>query len=380
VRMFADVPVGALLSAGVDSSLICWAIAKLGGNLTAYTVGTPGDPMDESQDAAATAQSLGIQHHMLNLSAEDIPGLQDLTTAYGEPFACASSLGMLQISHLVKPEATVLLTGDGGDDVFLGYPEHKYFWLAQRLADAIPSPLAKAWYGGRKLLTPIRALKRPMHLVDYATGGLGALAAAREGLPEYQQHRLLGERLRSLHLWQREIAWTPQSGRNVLTEMLDYDRKGRFVGEYMTKVDGGTMHYALEARSPFLDQDLWEFAATLPYGLRLQGGVLKAVLRELARRRLGERVSSGRKRGFGIPVQRWLPGRWYASVTETFQDSMLHREGWINGDAMMADLRAAKEKQYAPVRLWYLYVLESWLRYESQAGTTSSNAPAMLSA
>ena len=75
-----------------------------------------------------------------------------------------------------------------------------------------------------------------------------------------------------------------------------------------------------------------------------------------------------------------MPGRWYANVTETFQDSLLHREGWIHGDAVIADLRAAKEKQYAPVRLWYLYVLESWLRYESQAGSTSSNAPAMLSA
>ena len=377
VRMFADVPVGALLSGGVDSSLICWAIAKLGGNLTAYTVGTPGDPMDESEDAAATARSLGIQHRTLNLSGEDIPGLQDMTTAYGEPFACASALGMLQISRVVKPEATVLLTGDGGDDVFLGYPEHKYFWMAQRLARTIPSPLAKLWYHGRTLATPFRSLRRPMHFVDYATGGLGALAAGREGLPEYRKHRLLGDRLASLHLWQREIPWTPRSGRNVLTEMLDYDRKGRFVGEYMTKVDGGTMQYALEARSPFLDQDLWEFAAALPYDLRLRGGVLKAVLRELARRRLGERVAHGRKRGFGIPVQRWLPGRWYANVTDTFQDSLLHQEGWIHGDAVLADLRAAKEKQYAPIRLWYLYVLESWLRYEKQAVSSASNAPAM---
>jgi asparagine synthase (glutamine-hydrolysing) len=77
-----------------------------------------------------------------------------MTIAYGEPFACASALGILQISRVVKPEATVLLTGDGGDDVFLGYPEHKYFWLAQRFAHTIPSPLAKAWYGGRNLLTP----------------------------------------------------------------------------------------------------------------------------------------------------------------------------------------------------------------------------------
>ena len=97
----------------------------------------------------------------------------------------------------------------------------------------------------------------------------------------------------------------------------------------MTKVDGATMFHALEARSPFLDQDLWEFAATLPFELRLRQNKLKAVLRELARRKLGERVSTGRKRGFSIPVQRWVAGQWRDMMRSLMSNSVLDEQGWI---------------------------------------------------
>jgi len=119
---------------------------------------------------------------------------------------------------------------------------------------------------------------------------------------------------------------------HVLAEFLEYDRKTRFVGEYMTKVDGATMHYALEARSPFLDQELWEFASSLPTDLRLHGGRLKSVLRELAARKVGQRVARGRKRGFSIPVQRWLAGRWHRAFEELLHDSILESGGWIRSE------------------------------------------------
>ena len=101
------------------------------------------------------------------------------------------------------------------------------------------------------------------------------------------------------------------------------------MGEYMAKVDGATMFYALEARAPFLDADLCEFARSLPYDLRLRAGQLKAVLRELARREIGGRVAEGRKRGFGIPAERWMLDRWRSNVDEAFGHSKLADEGWI---------------------------------------------------
>ena len=364
LRLHADVPVGALLSGGVDSSLVCWATAKLGADVAAYTVGTPGDAWDESEDARATARQFGIKHHVLEMSAQDAPEVDELISAFGEPFACASALGMLGVSRVVSSSAKVLLTGDGGDDVFLGYPEHRHFWMAQRLAQALPGVSADVWRRLRNSLPSQGLLRRARSFMDFATGGLGAATQARDGWPMYQQGGLLGERLRDLRIPQREMQWSHGSARQLLTDFLRYDRRTRFTGEYLPKVDGATMHHSIEARSPFLDYRLWEFAAMLPYELRLKGGTLKAILRELARRHIGERVATGRKRGFGIPVQRWIAGKWRDRVEASFRDSLLERQGWIRGDAVIARLEQASRAGWAPNQLWYLFVLESWLRRE----------------
>lgn len=363
-RLFADVPVGALLSGGVDSSLVCWAIAHLGGDVAAFTVGTPGDPWDETADAKATAARLGISHRVLDLSATDTPDPRTLATAYAEPFACASALGMLRVSQAVKSEATVLLTGDGGDDVFLGYPEHRNLWFAQRLARTLPPLAARTWRGARGFAPSRGLLKRGASFFDYSTGGLGAVACAHDGLPMYQRNGLLGERLIGANVTQREIPWSQESARNVLDEFLEFDRETRFVGEYMTKVDGATMYHSLEARSPFLDQELWEFAASLPFSLRLRGGRLKAVLRELAARRIDERVARGRKRGFSIPVQRWLAGRWRTDFEKLLKDSLLAREGWLKSNAAIKVLESSAPAGWVPIQLWYIFVLELWMRHE----------------
>jgi asparagine synthase (glutamine-hydrolysing) len=366
LRLHADVPVGALLSGGVDSSLVCWAVARLGGDITAYTVGTPGDPWDETSDAVATARTLGINHRVLGLSAADAPGIHELVSAFGEPFACASALGMLSVSQAVAPSAKVLLTGDGGDDVFLGYPEHRHFWLAEKLARSLPQSSARLWLAARDRFPALGPLRRVRSFIDYTTGGLGAVTNARDGLPSYRRKGMLGERLAEATVDQRAIPWSHTSARNVLSEFLRYDRRTRFTGEYLPKVDGATMHHSIEARSPFLDQKLWEFAATLPFGLRLNGGNLKAVLRELARRKIGERVARGRKRGFGIPVQRWIAGRWRPTVEESFRDSLLDREGWLSSRAVLAQLDKAARQGWASNHLWYSFVLESWLRSERE--------------
>ncbi len=369
-RLQADVPVGALLSGGIDSSLVCWAIAKLGGRVTAYTVGTPGDPWDETADARQTARELGIAHEVRDLQPGDEPDIDALVAAYGEPFACASALGLLRISQAISSSATVLLTGDGGDDVFLGYPEHRHLWAAQRLARALPA--GQWWESVRDSVPRAGGLRRAVTFMDFATAGLGGVIRAHDGLPRYRAAGLLGERLEHATLEQRSVPASHESARRVLADFLEYDRGNRFVGEYMTKVDGATMYHALEARSPFLDQELWEFAAALPFEVRLRGGRSKAVLRQLARRRLNARIARGRKRGFGIPVQRWLAGRWQSAVREKFEDPLFEREGWIRGEAARRELDAAARRGWAPNQLWYLFVLESWLRFELRERTPTA--------
>lgn len=387
-RLFADVPVGALLSGGVDSSLVCWAISKLGGDITAYTIGVPGDAWDETSDARRTAGALKIKHKVLELSPDDAPDMSEFTSAYGEPFACASGLGMLRVSRAVASEATVLLTGDGGDDVFLGYPEHRHLWLAEKVARKLPGASAQAWDAVRGAVPRVGPARRAASFLSYATGGVGAVACAHDGLPAYTQNGLLGERLVGASVAQRAIPWSLDAGRRVLSDFLKYDRRTRFVGEYMTKVDGATMRHALEARSPFLDQDLWAFAASLPFDMRLRRRELKAVLRELARRKVGEHVARGKKRGFGVPVQRWLVGRWRAGVEESLRDALVERHGWIRSSSALELLERGARDNWAPKSLWYIFVLESWLRHEqaetvneqaeSSAGPTVNSSPREL--
>jgi asparagine synthase (glutamine-hydrolysing) len=271
---------------------------------------------------------------------------------------------MLRLSKAVKPSATVLLVGDGGDDVFLGYPEYGYFLNAERVAKLVPGSLARVWPKVRNLLPEVGTVGRARHFIDYVTGGLGSMVKVRLGFPSLQRRGISGERLDSASVSRRLIPESPESARRLLKEFLEYDRRGRFAGEYMVKVDGATMYYALEARAPFLDADLCEFARSLPYDMRLRGGQLKAILRELARREIGDRVARGTKRGFGIPAERWMLNRWLPKVDEVFRHSALAEEGWVRQNGLSEAWEGAKTSGFVNLQLWYLYVLELWFRAE----------------
>ena len=364
LRLEADVPVGALLSGGIDSALVCWAIRRLGGRVRAFTVSTPGEPGDETEDARLSAQEIGIEHEVIPMDGVDEPRLADLVAAYGEPFACSSALGMIQVSRAVRSHATVLLTGDGGDDLFLGYPEHRHLHWAEQLASAMPAPLAQGWLASRGMVSRIPGMRRPGHFLDYASGGLGAVTAAHDGLQNYGE--ALGARLRPIQLAQRQIPWSPAAGRRVLADFLAYDFRTRFVGEYLTKVDGGAMYHALEARSPFLDSALWDYVARLPTGLRLQGDVLKALLRTLAARRISPRVAAGSKRGFNVPARAWIATRWRDDVADTLGNSRLAADGWLSREGLDRYRRQLANGREGTLQQWYLYVLEHWYRESSK--------------
>ncbi len=365
-RTEADVPVGALLSGGVDSALVCWALRECGTDPNAFTYGAPGEPEDETADARETARELGIPLTVLPAeSGHD--DWADLAAAYPEPFACGSAIGMLRLSRVARSAVTVLLTGDGGDDAFLGYPHHRFLHTAQRLAAIVPTPLAAAGLS-LGLMPPVRGPgRRARHFAGYAAGGLGAFLRARSGLRVFADASLLGPRLQGAVPTSHRIQPTPGSGRRILDDYLAHALGHQFVAEYLAKVDGATMHFGLEARSPFLDQALWELAASLPYSARLHGGELKAVLRAIARRRISARVATGRKRGFEVPVASWLGGAWASRASRLLEAPLIVSEGWVDPHGL-ATWRAG-----APVdglALWKLVVLECWLRHEAGRGMT----------
>ncbi len=367
LRLEADVPVGALLSGGVDSALVCWAIRHLGGNVRAFTVSTPGEPGDETEDARLSAQEIGIEHEIIPMDGANQPRIADLIAAYGEPFACSSALGMIQVSRAVRSHATVLLTGDGGDDLFLGYPEHRHLLWAQRLAGAMPEPLAHGWLAVRPSLARLPGMRRPAHLLDYACGGLGAVTLAHDGIQNYGD--VLGPRVRGIRLAQRGIPWSLAAGRRVLPDFLAYDFRTRFAGEYLTKVDGGAMFHALEARSPFLDSELWNYVAPLPASLRLRGNVLKALLRALAARRISGRVAAGRKRGFNVPARVWVATRWREDVAGALADSRLAADGWLSAGGLARYRQQLSSGREGTLQQWYVYVLEHWYRAQALASS-----------
>jgi asparagine synthase (glutamine-hydrolysing) len=372
MRLQADVPVGALLSGGVDSALVCWAIRHLGADVSAFTIGTPGHDSDESDDAAATAREIGIPHRVLPMGEVDVGLLDELIEAYPEPFPVGSALGMLRVSRAVRESATVLLTGDGGDDVFLGYPRHQMLLRMQRLAQRVPAAAGPLWRGVREVVPRRGALRRARSAVDYTLGGLGAFLSSAAGLPDLRRLGVLGDRLEEVHVDARRLPWSVQAGRQVLDDYLAHDLQHQFVAEYLAKVDGATMHWALEARSPFLDTRLWEYAASLSYDVRMHGGQLKAVLREILARRVGPRAAQGRKRGFVIPVERWVSGEWRAVARRAFEDSRLADGGWIRGDRVRALLDGPTPSTETARLLWRLLVAERWLqREESTYGTAA---------
>jgi asparagine synthase (glutamine-hydrolysing) len=361
-RLVSDVPIGALLSGGVDSTLICWALTKLNTNVRCFTIGTPGHETDESGEALATARALGLETTIIEVHETlDLP-LDDLFTAYSEPFSPESALGMMSLAQVVKNDATVLLTGDGGDELFLGYSFMRNAWRAQKLARFLPKGSDQLWQTLRPSIGHGGPLRRAQSFLSYSFGGLGAFARLHDGLPLLRAKGILGERLAFLELHARSIPPSMESARCLLDELLRFHQSRHFTGEFLPKVDGATMFYSLEARSPMLDHVLWEFGNSLPYAIRCQGGNLKAVLRAIVGRRISQEVAARKKRGFSIPVQDWLSTRWANHRHMLREHSLLAEDGWLQREALNRMIGDRFETRAVPVQLWRIVLLESWYR------------------
>lgn len=376
LRLISDVPIGVLLSGGIDSALVCWALRELNSDVKAFTVSAPGDASDESAAAAETARALGIQHEVVPMPDTSF-SLDQMIEAFGEPFSCTSAQAMLWVARAVKQAATVLLTGDGGDDVFLGYPFFQNAWYAQKAGRLLPGMAGGAWRLARRVVPQAGAAGRARNFLDYATSGLGAHIRAHNGLPYFERRGILGERLQGRTLPLRQIPASREAGRRLLADVFQYHREVHFTSEFMPKVDGSTMYYALEARAPFLDQKVWEFAAALPPEVRFHGGRLKAVPREIVRRHLGPEIAARRKQGFTVPSERWLAERWRKMLDRLLGETLLVRQGWVRRGALDRPLREALERGSVPVQFWHLLVLESWLEKDASAQDQARTAACM---
>lgn len=366
LRLAADVPIGVLLSGGVDSGLVCWALANSGSSVRSFTVGTPGDPEDETRAAQSTARKLGISNEVVAIGEDSANPFEELRNAYSEPFASTSALGLMRVSRAVKKHATVVLTGDGGDDVFLGYPFFLNAWRAQLLASRSPALFESAWRFFRPTLKAIPRARRAHNFLSYAFGGVGAYARVRLGIPYFEERGILGPMLKGRHLAHRDVPDSLASARRLLDDVLRFHQSKHFLSEFMVKVDGATMWHALEARSPLLDHTVWEFAARLPYSIRFHGGQLKAVLREIARRRLGAAVAEREKSGFSIPAERWLLDRWSSELRGFGESSVAAKMGWFDQRALLETVNRSLHRRETSPQLWFAVIFDNWLRGRGQ--------------
>jgi asparagine synthase (glutamine-hydrolysing) len=369
-RLVADVPVGVMLSGGVDSSLVVASAARAVGSVRTFSVAAEDPALDESQFARAVAEQYGTLHHSLPVRSDVRRDLPRLVTAMGEPMGDAAAANLFTISQMARECVTVVLTGDGGDECFGGYPWMWCYWHAGRLRRCLPSlarpPLAalgEAMMQGPGLIrragTLLHTAGSPLEHTFFFEGGQMLDEPSRASLfTEEFQARLNGHDPMSHYL-----EALPKANGALPVDRIMQDHLQTYLPDvYLAKVDLATMAASLEARCPFLDLDLVELATRVPAARRFSGNRPKGLLRRLARRYVPPECVDRRKRGFSLPFGRWLRHDWSDLVDDLVLGSHVERRGWFRREALERVVAEHRERGNRAKLVWMLLVLELWIR------------------
>jgi asparagine synthase (glutamine-hydrolysing) len=318
LRMESDVPVGVLLSGGLDSSLIAAIAARTqGAPIRTFTFAQPGHPLDESIRARRIAQAFGTDHHEIEVADTSLQLLSEIAPTVDEPIADSSLLPTWIVCRLARQHVTVALGGDGGDELFGGYGDYAQALRDERRIGSVPKPLLRAMAGlAATLPAGVRGRNRLAALRD------GAGKAIVWGSPYFdatlRRRILTRDALSALDAGATDgEGWLlePEAGLLALYEgsdgMIDAMTRTHFGSilpdDFLVKVDRASMAHSLEMRSPLLDWRLVEFAfGELPSRLKVGPSGSRLVQRELARRWLPQDADFSRKQGFSIPIDQWL--------------------------------------------------------------------------
>ncbi len=329
VQLRADVPVGVLLSGGIDSALLLSMAAEHGAAPTAYTLSFEGHgDYEELELAKVAARAAGAEHRTARFDVGFADALAQVAHAYDTPFADSSAIATLQLARFVRREVTVALSGTGGDELFAGYSRHRAHRIGQLLR-MVPKPVAAAiaradqGRGGEHHNKVTRAR-------SYAV----RLAAARQDDPVRQYLRLVGSttspagiaaapELRAdgaLARVERRFAATLARGGSTTRQLLGFDLATYLPGDLLVKEDRATMAVGLEGRVPMLGNDMLGVAARTPDVQKHSLRRGKLALRELAKRRLPAEHTRARKRGFAVPLLHMLETSWAAEARDVVGD------------------------------------------------------------
>ncbi len=339
-RMVSDVPLGAFLSGGVDSSAVVALMAEASSNpVNTCSIGFDVAALDETGYAADVAQRFATNHRARQVSPDDFGHADTLAAMFDEPFADASALPTWRVCQLARETVTVALSGDGADEAFAGYRRHKFQHGEDRLRGLLPQGLRGPLFGGLGAIYPKadwapRALRAKATLQSLsASSETGYARAVGVTPPELRAQLYSPEFLRLRGDYRAEQPWEDlmrsAPARSGLDRAQYADLKFWLPGDILTKVDRTSMAVSLEAREPLLDHRLIEFASSLPEGLRLKGGQGKWLLKKTMRRYLPDEILFRQKQGFVTPIAQWFRGPLAESARRIAASSALARTGWF---------------------------------------------------
>jgi asparagine synthase (glutamine-hydrolysing) len=383
LRMRSDVPLGAFLSGGVDSSIIVALMQQQSAApIKTFTIGFPVKEYDESGFAGAVARHLKTEHHVLEVRPDAIDVLPKLAYHYDEPFADSSAIPTWYVSQLTRQHVTVALSGDGGDELFAGYTRYDAVALAGRF-DRLP-PLralagAKFWQwlpssGRQKSL--LRRIKRFSESLSLAPerrylDWISVFHEAQRGA--LYRDEFLAQLTTDPAKFLR-TAWRQARGRDAVTCAALADMTTYLPCDILTKVDIASMAHGLECRAPFLDYRVAEFAAGLPIRYKYRRGRKKWILREAFGHLLPPEVFTRRKMGFGVPLDYWFRSELKGLAADLLLAPTARCHALLRPEAIQALWDAHQQRHYDhSARLWALVMLEEWLR---EWGTPSAAAAA----
>jgi asparagine synthase (glutamine-hydrolysing) len=365
LRLVADVPLGAFLSGGVDSSAVVALMAEAGGGpVKTFSIGFEEQDFSELEHARRVARHLGTDHHELIVRPRALELLPRLVWHMDEPFADPSMIPTSYVAEMARREVTVALSGDGGDETFAGYVT--YPWARRyAAADRVPRGLRRllGWPAG--LLPPDHALGRKLRRValDVVDRHLEAMAF----FPPRELRRVIAPALReALDGHDPFAAARAHHARaaaacGAVPALLYLDAMTYMADDVLVKVDRTSMMHSLEVRVPLLDHRVLEFVAQVPFEYKLRGNVSKWILRECARDLLPPETLARGKQGFGVPLERWFGSDFGTLAREVLLDRRARDRGWIDPRAVEGALRApAARGDRGARRLWALVCLELW--------------------
>lgn len=376
LRLIADVPLGAMLSGGIDSGVVVALMSSLSDQpVKTFSVGFEEQSYNELPAARLVAQRYGTDHHELIVRPNALEVLPTLIRHYGEPFADSSAIPTYYVAKLIRQHVKVALNGDGGDECFAGYPRYLGSALAegyqklpqflrQRALEPVISALPDQLPWGSRVRQVKRFLRTAAHPLSQRHLGWVSYFTPEQKESLYStEFRLQLDGHRGADWLLNEFAMVNQEGLDRLSSLLAVDVRSYLAYDLLVKMDIATMANSLEARSPFLDHHLLEFCARLPSDYKMRGRTLKYLLKRVAIDLLPAENLRRRKMGFGVPVGQWMRNELRPLLEETLLSRRARERGYFQPDAVQQLIRAHLNGQHDhSFQLWSLLWLELWHR------------------